>query len=572
MLLWGWLATAAAAYTCACRLLDVVVTGKQRKWPEELVQRRLLDELEEIPQVSLVMSAVLLQTLAALSPAPAQAASNVMGAMCLCSLLQQLLVWQSCKLQLLISVAHVNRQRYSPVPAALPALYCVFQINLTKALLCACCVCFAQVSGLENGELLSEFRRCRCWHCTNGPAGSGPAAFAHVDDAGDQQKKVKQIDAELEELLLQQVGACDFVKDSVLARRSMFLLNVQQPIGISCAMFLHSEVVHHASSSMGVEVLGAACCISCIAVIFCWLAVSDKSVLLCVRLQVMAALAATVGSSTTEPLQPDSAATPPPDFLCPISKQLMTDAVILVETGHSFEAANIQRWLDMNDKCPMTGQKLQSKQLISNYTLKGVIADWATSHGITLPSAPVYTPISTRSASAAEATAGSGFSGAFPAPSAPPMAPGAAAHTTTSSSSCTEKHHTVLTLPGITDASGDPPPASQPQDTSADQPDQNKDSQHATAVSYIGSKDHSFFPPWGRKMGAAGHGSGSSSSSSGKQGAACGVFGRCTRTKWAITLIVLVVLLTIGVGVGVGAGIKRMKSKPTTSPNAVEVS
>jgi hypothetical protein len=71
----------------------------------------------------------------------------------------------------------------------------------------------------------------------------------------------------------------------------------------------------------------------------------------------------------------------------------MVNPVVLHETGHSYEAANIGRWLDMHSTCPVTGQQLHSKQLSSNWALKKIIADWAAVHGIVLPAAPVYTPL-----------------------------------------------------------------------------------------------------------------------------------------------------------------------------------
>jgi hypothetical protein len=73
----------------------------------------------------------------------------------------------------------------------------------------------------------------------------------------------------------------------------------------------------------------------------------------------------------------------------------MINPVVLFETGHSYEAANITRWLDMHSTCPLTGQKLQRKQLGTNRTLKNVIANWAAAYGIVLPAAPTYTPVLT---------------------------------------------------------------------------------------------------------------------------------------------------------------------------------
>lgn len=77
----------------------------------------------------------------------------------------------------------------------------------------------------------------------------------------------------------------------------------------------------------------------------------------------------------------------PPDYLCPISKQLMVQPVMLVETGHTYEAASIHKWLATHDVCPLNGRKLINKQTTPNYALKRLIADWAAAHSITLPPA-----------------------------------------------------------------------------------------------------------------------------------------------------------------------------------------
>jgi F-box/WD-40 domain protein 7 len=90
-------------------------------------------------------------------------------------------------------------------------------------------------------------------------------------------------------------------------------------------------------------------------------------------------------------MQHEDAATPPADFLCLISQQLMVEPAILVETGHSYEAANIRRWLDTRDTCPMSRQQLRSKQLVPNWNLKSAVVDWAASHAVSMPAAPTYT-------------------------------------------------------------------------------------------------------------------------------------------------------------------------------------
>jgi hypothetical protein len=101
--------------------------------------------------------------------------------------------------------------------------------------------------------------------------------------------------------------------------------------------------------------------------------------------------------------------------------------VMLVETGQTYEAAAVHKWLDTHDTCPLNGQKLSSKQTAPNFTVKSLIADWAATHSVTLPPASTYTPYSSQSggcaaaaAAAAAATAASGHgsshSSSHPAP------------------------------------------------------------------------------------------------------------------------------------------------------------
>lgn len=50
-------------------------------------------------------------------------------------------------------------------------------------------------------------------------------------------------------------------------------------------------------------------------------------------------------------------AQPPIDLRCPITCQLLTDPVILVESAQTYERAAIQEWLDRgNRKDPVTGK------------------------------------------------------------------------------------------------------------------------------------------------------------------------------------------------------------------------
>ncbi len=52
------------------------------------------------------------------------------------------------------------------------------------------------------------------------------------------------------------------------------------------------------------------------------------------------------------------------DIKCPISYEIMTDPVILVETGQTYERSNILRWFDSSMSDPITGSKLKNDACI----------------------------------------------------------------------------------------------------------------------------------------------------------------------------------------------------------------
>eukprot|EP00955_Chlamydomonas_euryale_P025116 264456-Chlamydomonas_euryale.AAC.5 len=56
-----------------------------------------------------------------------------------------------------------------------------------------------------------------------------------------------------------------------------------------------------------------------------------------------------------------AAASAPADFLCPIGMSLMSDPVLLVETGHSYDRQAICAWLQRGNRtCPKTNRRLKS--------------------------------------------------------------------------------------------------------------------------------------------------------------------------------------------------------------------
>lgn len=75
----------------------------------------------------------------------------------------------------------------------------------------------------------------------------------------------------------------------------------------------------------------------------------------------------------------------PADFCCPLSLELMSDPVI-VASGQTYERAFIKQWLDQGfSVCPKTRQTLSHSNLIPNYTVKALIANWCESNDIKLP-------------------------------------------------------------------------------------------------------------------------------------------------------------------------------------------
>ena len=60
-------------------------------------------------------------------------------------------------------------------------------------------------------------------------------------------------------------------------------------------------------------------------------------------------------------------------FICPISREVMMDPVILVGDGHTYERGQIARALKHSNKSPVTGEELASTELVPNYVLRSMI-------------------------------------------------------------------------------------------------------------------------------------------------------------------------------------------------------
>ncbi|XP_059434866.1 E3 ubiquitin-protein ligase PUB23-like [Corylus avellana] len=67
-----------------------------------------------------------------------------------------------------------------------------------------------------------------------------------------------------------------------------------------------------------------------------------------------------------------------PDFLCPISMELMKDPVT-ISTGVSYERKNIEKWFFTYKKktCPATMQSIKNFDITPNHTLKAIILQYS---------------------------------------------------------------------------------------------------------------------------------------------------------------------------------------------------
>lgn len=60
-------------------------------------------------------------------------------------------------------------------------------------------------------------------------------------------------------------------------------------------------------------------------------------------------------------------APPPYDLCCPITRQLMVDPVMLVDSSQTYDRAAIQEWLDRgNMKDPVTGVRIHPQRCLSH--------------------------------------------------------------------------------------------------------------------------------------------------------------------------------------------------------------
>eukprot|EP00291_Cryptomonas_curvata_P016506 CAMPEP_0172153532 /NCGR_PEP_ID=MMETSP1050-20130122/1502_1 /TAXON_ID=233186 /ORGANISM="Cryptomonas curvata, Strain CCAP979/52" /LENGTH=165 /DNA_ID=CAMNT_0012822089 /DNA_START=48 /DNA_END=545 /DNA_ORIENTATION=+ len=69
-------------------------------------------------------------------------------------------------------------------------------------------------------------------------------------------------------------------------------------------------------------------------------------------------------------------------FRCPLSAEIMSDPVILCNSGISYERIHIDKWLSTNSTDPLTGRPLRDRRLIPNPCLRALIASCCRALGV----------------------------------------------------------------------------------------------------------------------------------------------------------------------------------------------
>jgi hypothetical protein len=69
--------------------------------------------------------------------------------------------------------------------------------------------------------------------------------------------------------------------------------------------------------------------------------------------------------------------TTPSAFTCPITLDVMTDPVILLETGQTYERSALEEWFSRGKReCPATGVSVVDTRVIPARSLKAAILEW----------------------------------------------------------------------------------------------------------------------------------------------------------------------------------------------------
>ncbi|CAF1205154.1 unnamed protein product [Rotaria sordida] len=68
----------------------------------------------------------------------------------------------------------------------------------------------------------------------------------------------------------------------------------------------------------------------------------------------------------------------PHDFICPITREIMQNPVLLIEDGHSYELYAIEHWLQSHNSSPITNKPLDDRRFVNNFNLKNAIQEYCT--------------------------------------------------------------------------------------------------------------------------------------------------------------------------------------------------
>eukprot|EP00879_Flechtneria_rotunda_P019313 GHRR01020284.1.p1 GENE.GHRR01020284.1~~GHRR01020284.1.p1 ORF type:complete len:476 (+),score=221.78 GHRR01020284.1:157-1584(+) len=80
----------------------------------------------------------------------------------------------------------------------------------------------------------------------------------------------------------------------------------------------------------------------------------------------------------------------PLEFTCPITTCIMTDPMIIHETGHSYEHDAIEDWFNAGHRiCPKTGTALKRLNISPNHALKAAIRTWNEANDLQLQFRPL---------------------------------------------------------------------------------------------------------------------------------------------------------------------------------------
>ena len=73
-------------------------------------------------------------------------------------------------------------------------------------------------------------------------------------------------------------------------------------------------------------------------------------------------------------------------YLCPITLGFMTDPVMVMESGQTYQRDAILHWFKTNNTDPMTNKVLPNNRIVSNIALKGIIHQYLEEKGIKIES------------------------------------------------------------------------------------------------------------------------------------------------------------------------------------------